>query len=206
MRSSPVPPSSSGGAAVPRRAAHHSNRTSRKAISSVPRSSSSASCTMGTSRSASDSSSWRLRRRRVVWLGRDHASIPTADPVGDKATVLVSCLLPCEMAGVEWMGLAIRKKIVEVLVIRPRHEFIVATGHDLRRRRDRREQVTQDRILLRVVPHEPCRLGEASEVVGTDVILVDFWLALAACACFDRVADVRPGVERTDGVQAGRRT
>jgi hypothetical protein len=59
------------------------------------------------------------------------------------------------------------------------HEVIVAPGHDLGRRGDRRQQIAQHRVLLGVMPHEPGRLRKAPEVVGADIVLVDFGLALA---------------------------
>ena len=87
------------------------------------------------------------------------------------------------MTGVEGMDLAVGEAVVEVLVVRPRHEVIVAPGHDLGRRGDRRKQIAQRRVLLGVVPHEPGRLGEAPEVIGADIVLVDFGsLSLAAAA------------------------
>ena len=93
---------------------------------------------------------------------------------------------------------------MEVLVVRPRHEVIVAAGHDLGRRGDRRQQVAQHRVLLGVVPHEPRRLGEPSEVVGADVVLVDLGLAGARGGGLDGVADVGPSIEPAHDVQARR--
>jgi hypothetical protein len=37
------------------------------------------------------------------------------------------------------MDLAVGEEVVEVLIVRPRHEVIVAPGHDLGRRGDRRQ-------------------------------------------------------------------
>ena len=54
-----------------------------------------------------------------------------ADPVNDKSTVLVRCLFPGEVSGVERMDLAVREEVVEILVVRPGHEVIVAAGDDL---------------------------------------------------------------------------
>src|SRR6185437_9552685 len=97
-----------------------------------------------------------------IWhLAWSDAPIPAADPVDDQAAVFLGCLLPREVTGVEGMGLAVGEQVVEVLVVRPRHEVIVAPGEDLRWRGDRRQYVTQHRVLLRVVPHEPGRLREA---------------------------------------------
>ena len=103
-----------------------------------------------------------------------------ADPVGDEAAVFVRCLLPREVTGVKGMDLAVREEVVEILVVRPRHEVIVAPGHDLGRRGDRRQQIAQDRVLFGVVPHEPGRLREPPEVVGADIVLVDLGLAVAS--------------------------
>src|SRR5439155_18924201 len=105
----------------------------------------------------------------------------------DEAAVFLRCLLPSEVTRVEGMYLAVREKVVEVLVVRPRDEIVVASGHDLGRRGDRREQIAQHRVLLRVMPHEPGRLREAPEVVGADVILVDLGLAVARGSGLDRV-------------------
>jgi hypothetical protein len=53
------------------------------------------------------------------------APIPAADPVGDQPTVFFRCLLPCEVTGVERVNLAVREELVEILVVRPRHELVV---------------------------------------------------------------------------------
>ena len=55
-----------------------------------------------------------------------HAPVPAAHPVGDKATVFLRYLFPGEASGVERMDLAVGNEVVEVLVVRPRHEVIVA--------------------------------------------------------------------------------
>ena len=88
-------------------------------------------------------------------------------------------LLPREVARVERMDLAVREKVVEVLVVRPRHEVIIAPRDDLGRRGDRRQQIAQHRVLFGVMPHEASGLREAPEVVGADIVLVDFGLAVA---------------------------
>jgi hypothetical protein len=65
-------------------------------------------------------------------------------------------LLPCEVPGVDRMGDAVRERVIEVRVVRPRHEVVMLARDDLRRRRDRREQIAQRLVLLgvrtRVVP------------------------------------------------------
>jgi hypothetical protein len=66
---------------------------------------------------------------------------------------------------------------MEVLVVRPRHEVIIASGEDLGGRGDRRKQVAQDGVLFRVMPHEASGLREPPEVGGADVVLVDLGLA-----------------------------
>jgi hypothetical protein len=80
-----------------------------------------------------------LRRRGLA--GYD-ALIPAADPVGDQPAVLLRCLLPCEMTGVKRVNLAVRQKLVEILVVRPRHEVVVLACHDLGRGCDHRQQVS----------------------------------------------------------------
>ena len=42
---------------------------------------------------------------------------PFADPIDHQAAVFVGCLLPREVTGVERMDLAVREKIIEVLVV-----------------------------------------------------------------------------------------
>src|SRR6266545_7500017 len=59
-------------------------------------------------------------------LARCDAPIPAADPVDDQAAVFLGCLLPREVTGVERMDLAVGEEVVEVLVVRPRHEVVVA--------------------------------------------------------------------------------
>jgi hypothetical protein len=59
-----------------------------------------------------------------------------------------------------------------LVVPRPWHQVIVAPGEYLRRSRDRRQELAQQRVRLGVVTHEPCKLSEASEVAGADVVLV----------------------------------
>lgn len=54
------------------------------------------------------------------------APMPTGDPVDDQAAVFLRRLLPREVAGVEGMDLAVGEAVVEVLVVRPRHEVVVA--------------------------------------------------------------------------------
>jgi hypothetical protein len=103
---------------------------------------------------------------------------------------------------VQSVDLAVREEVVEVLIVRPRHEVIVAPGHDLGRRGDRRQQIAQHRVLLGVVPHEPGRLREAPEVVGADIVLVD--VGLARGRGLDGVADVGSGVEPAHDVQTRR--
>ena len=107
------------------------------------------------------------------------ALISAPYPIGDHVAVLLARLLPREVTSVEWMDLAVREEVVEVLVVRPRHEVIIASVDDLGRRGDRREKVAQNRVLFWVVPHEASGLREAAEVVGADIVLVDFGLAVA---------------------------
>src|SRR4051812_48688485 len=57
---------------------------------------------------------------------RSDAPVSAADPVDDEAAVFVRCLLPGEVTGLERVDLAVREEVVEVLVVRPRHELIVA--------------------------------------------------------------------------------
>src|SRR6185437_16092408 len=64
-------------------------------------------------------------------LARSDAPVSAADPIDDEAAVFVRCLLPGEVAGVEWMDLAVGEEVVEVLVVRPRHEVVVSPGDDL---------------------------------------------------------------------------
>jgi len=87
--------------------------------------------------------------RGTLGLARSDAPVSAVDPVDDDAAVFVRCLLPREVTGGEWMDLAVGQEFVEVLVVGPRHEVVVASGHDLGRRRDRRQQVAQDRVLFR---------------------------------------------------------
>src|SRR6266581_5386430 len=137
-------------------------------------------------------------------LARCDAPITAADPVDDQAAVFPGCLLPREVTRVEGMDLAAGEEVVEVLVVRPRHEVIVTPGYDLGRRGDLRQQVTQHRVLLGVMPHEPGRFREAPEVVGADIVLVDVGLAGAGGTRLDRVADVGSGVQPAHDVQARR--
>src|SRR6266540_5854734 len=127
--------------------------------------------------------------RPFTLLARHDAPIPAADPVDDKAAVLLRCLLPREVTRVERMDLAVGEEVVEVLVVRPRHEVIVAPGHDLGWRGDRRQQITQDRVLFGVMPHEPGRVREPPEIVGADIVLMDVGLTVARRTRFDRIAD-----------------
>jgi hypothetical protein len=90
-------------------------------------------------------------------LTRCDESIPAADPVRDQAAVFLGCFFPRDMSGVERMDLAVGEELVKVLVVRPRHEVIVAARQDMGRCRNRRQQITQYRVLLGVVPHEPGR-------------------------------------------------
>jgi hypothetical protein len=99
-------------------------------------------------------------RSRIWHLARSDAPISPADPIGDQASVLLGRLLPREVTGVERMNLVVRDEVVEVLVVRPRHEVIIASGEDLGRRGDRREKVAQDRVLFWVMPHEACGLRD----------------------------------------------
>src|SRR5258705_12906726 len=94
------------------------------------------------------------------------AGPPAVNPVHNKAAIFLRRLLPSKVTGIEGVNLAVGHKLVDVLVVRPRNEIIVATCDDLGRRGDRRQQLTQNRVELRVVPDEPSRLGETSEVVG----------------------------------------
>src|SRR5215470_14446223 len=131
------------------------------------------------------------------------APVPAADPVGDQPAVLFGCWLPGEMAGVEGVNLAVRQKLVEILVVRPRDEVVVAACHDLGRGRDRRQQVLEHWVLLGVVPYEPGRLREPAEVVCAHIVLVDLGLSVARRGRLDRVADVGSGVEPADVIEAG---
>jgi len=118
-------------------------------------------------------------RSRIWHLARSDAPISPADPIGDHAGVLLGRLLPREVTGVERMNLGVRDEVVEVLVVRPRHKVVIASGEDLGRRGDRREKVAQDRVLFWVMPDEASGLRETPEVVGADIVLVDFGLAVA---------------------------
>jgi hypothetical protein len=55
----------------------------------------------------------------VIWALAPDPPIPPADPIDDQAAVLVRCLLPREVTGVERTELAVREEVVEVLVVRP---------------------------------------------------------------------------------------
>ena len=63
---------------------------------------------------------------------------------------------------------------------------------------------SRNRVLLGVMPHEPGRLREAPEVVGADIVLVDFGLAVARGSGLDGVADVGSGVQPAYDVQTRR--
>src|SRR6266508_4772785 len=54
------------------------------------------------------------------------------------------------------------------------------------------------------MPHEPGRLREPPEIVGTDIVFVDFGLAVARRSGLDRMADVGPGIQPAHDVQTGR--
>src|SRR5450755_449446 len=108
------------------------------------------------------------------------------------------------MTSVERMDLAVREEVIEVLVVGPRDEVIIATSDDLGRRGDRRQQITQHRVLLRVVPHEAGGLREAPEVIGADVVLVDFGLTGARRNRLDRIADIGSGVESAHVIETRR--
>src|SRR5258708_4080340 len=108
-----------------------------------------------------------------------YTPIATPHPVGDQTSRGLPCFLPGEVTSLESMDLAVRKDVCEVLVVRPRHDVVVASREDLGGRRDCRQQVGQHRVLLGVVPDEPRRLCEAPEVVGADVVLVNVGLAVA---------------------------
>ncbi len=118
-------------------------------------------------------------RADIRQLARSDPPISASYPIGDRAAVFLTRLFPREVTGVERMDLAVREEVVQELVVRPRHEVIIATGEDLGRRSDRREKVAQDRVLFWVVPHEASGLRESPEVIGADVVLVDFGLAVA---------------------------
>src|SRR6185437_12971540 len=96
-------------------------------------------------------------------LARRDVSVPAHDPVDDQAAVFLSCLLPREVTRLEGMNFAVGEKFVEVLIVRPGDKVVVAPGEDLGWRGDRRQQITQDRVLFGVMPHKPGRLREASE-------------------------------------------
>src|SRR5689334_25446327 len=88
-----------------------------------------------------------------IWhLACSDTPISAADPVDNEAAVFVRGLLPREVTGVKRMDLTVREEVVEVLVVRPRHEVIVASGNDLGRRGDPRQQIAQHRVLLGVMP------------------------------------------------------
>src|SRR5580704_18318333 len=132
------------------------------------------------------------------------APIPAADPLGDQPAVLFRRLFPCEVTGIERVNLAVREELVEILVVRPRHQLVVPACHDLGRGGDRRQQVSEHRVLLGVVPYEPGRLREPAEVVCAHIVLVDLGLSLARCDRLDRVADVGSGVEPANVIETGR--
>jgi len=54
------------------------------------------------------------------------------------------------------------------------------------------------------MPHEPGRLREPPEIVGADIVFVDFGLAVARRSGLDRLADVGPGIQPAYDVQTGR--
>src|SRR5260370_16479915 len=128
---------------------------------------------------------------------------PSPTQSATSPAVLLRCLLPCEMTGVERVDLAVRQELAEILVVRPRHELVVPAGYDLGRGRDRRQQVPEHRVLLGVVPDEPGRLRKPAEVVCAHIVLVDLRLSVARCGRLDRVADIGSGVEPANIIQAG---
>jgi hypothetical protein len=54
------------------------------------------------------------------------------------------------------------------------------------------------------MPHEPGRLREPPEIVGADIVFVDFGLAVAGRSGLDRLADVGPGIKPAHDVQTRR--
>src|SRR5258705_13271835 len=150
-------------------------------------------------------SSWAVTSTGVMaHLRSSGAQVPAVNPVHNKAAIFLRRLLPCKVTGIEGVNLAVGHKLVDVLVVRPWNEIVVPACDDLGRRGDCWQQLTQNRVELRVVPDKPSRLGETSEVVGADVILVDLRLCIARGGGFNRVADVGSRIERAHDVQAGR--
>ena len=65
---------------------------------------------------------------------RSDALVSAADPIGDQVAVLLARLLPCELTCGERMDLAVREEVMQLLVVRPWHEVIIATRDNLGRR------------------------------------------------------------------------
>src|SRR3954451_22210865 len=111
--------------------------------------------------------------------GRHRATEPleaAGDPLHDEAAVFIGRLLPCEVAGIQWVDLAVGQQVGEVLVVGPRHQVVLASGDDLSRRRDQWQQTAQLRVLLGVVADKAGGLGKAPEVIRADVVLMDVGL------------------------------
>src|SRR5437763_13009977 len=77
----------------------------------------------------------RPRPRATLGLARCYTLAPAHDPVDDQAAVFLWSLLPREVTRVERVDLAVGEEVVQALIVRPRHEVIVASRHDLGRRR-----------------------------------------------------------------------
>ena len=66
----------------------------------------------------------RTAERHLLSSG---AQVPTVNPVHNQAAIFLRRPLPSKVTGIEGVNLAVGHKLVDVLVVRPRHEIPSAT-------------------------------------------------------------------------------
>src|SRR5207244_5511980 len=87
--------------------------------------------------------------------------------------IVISPVLPREVAGLEDVELAARQPRVQEFSVARRHERVAATGDDLNRGPDVTQSFRKDRQLGGIAAHVRRRLGESIARVRAQVVLTN---------------------------------
>src|SRR6266568_4986797 len=107
------------------------------------------------------------------WLLAAGGPVAAGPPGGDQRRVLVGCVLPGEVPGIEDVELAARQPVVQELGVDRRHRRVAGAGDDLHRRLDLRQQVAQGWEFGRVGADVAHRLGHPVTLISSQVVLAD---------------------------------
>src|SRR5271154_4425006 len=129
------------------------------------------------------------------------ASIP---PVDDNGGIFVCGIRPCEVSGVDFVVLVVRKPIVQVVAVHRQYTRVMISGNDLYGRLDRWQYAAESRQLSRVGSNEAQRFGETVSLVRAKEILAHVTGKLVTLDEGENRLDPLPGVQLAKGFETRR--